>query len=564
MGTFLFSNQKLNSEAVSDVFMSQAHKNVYQVDSNDFTLIYSNKIFINNTNFVEFSNANGDKDFILGIGTFCYKGLAGEEALRMIYDDFSDTFVLKDNLIYGHFAFVVCKRGYTYVFNDMSGTLRLYCTSLNDKIVVSSSQVAIMSILKNKKIDKAKMSLFISAEYAREIPFLSGLDDFNPIKLLKINNKDGKEQFLDKYISIPKRVEKMEDATELVESLFDEQIRNISPLLNETVSMELSGGLDSRLVSAVLRKYKVDYEYVHFPIFGPDKEVGDIISKKLNKKVHLITPSPLTKDFNEKYGEFDFGFNFFRNYPNSRWQIPNKSQFTGFFGECLTLPEIYDRDVSRMKRCKLYTLLSELTSNKLIDSKITSKALTYLTEVFVSLGFDKDTLMSEYEQQEFTRIISERLTGDAMFISAACGLMNYYSIYNEWHFVHNVANISFDVIKQRKLTLELIKRYDKELADLPFVSRRRTRVESISSISELPLQYKSYVSLKQRLPDWMVNLGYRLIGRVISKEYIDYIDFSYYQDIIDVKKLQRYPNLYWDMLQRMYSVEVLRKRFNIN
>ena len=84
--------------------------------------------------------------------------------------------VLDNNPIFGYWAFVVRKGGITYVFNDMSGTLRLYYYQDGDNIVISSSIVSVIACLEKPKFDKVRLGAFIASGYGNEIPFVEGIE----------------------------------------------------------------------------------------------------------------------------------------------------------------------------------------------------------------------------------------------------------------------------------------------------------------------------------------------------------------------------------------------------
>ena len=56
---------------------------------------------------------------------------------------------------------------------------------------------------------------------------------------------------------------------------------------------------------------------------------------------------------------------------------------------------------------------------------------------------------------------------------------------------------------------------------------------------------------------------YKRMGRVLSPERFSQIDFKRYDDVIEVKPMMAHPNLYSAILNRLHSVETLRKIFNI-
>ena len=181
---------------------------------------------------------------------------------------------------------------------------------------------------------------------------------------------------------------------------------------------------------------------------------------------------------------------------------------------------------------------------------------------FQKLGFDTSKPLTEEEQQLFGQELGG-ITGDYRTISAYAAHNNRYSIFNESHFNRQIANIAFDVKSGRKLTLALISNIDPELGSYPFVSRLRTRRESVNDTKELPAQYKHYGKWKEMAPRCIVDWYYRYKGQTFPKKYMEKIDFSYYEDVLNIKELKSYPALYKKNLERLFSIDVVRKALNI-
>ena len=51
MGVFLFSTKQVNTEQIKNVFTTRGHKDIKVNRTGNFTLIYANKVLINNVNY---------------------------------------------------------------------------------------------------------------------------------------------------------------------------------------------------------------------------------------------------------------------------------------------------------------------------------------------------------------------------------------------------------------------------------------------------------------------------------------------------------------------------------
>lgn len=566
MGVFLFSNKKINTSKVEDVIKTRGHKGIVKHDVANSTLISSNKIIIENDNYLtqgEISALGGvTSDFAIGIGTYFYKGTYGKEALKKVYEDLDK--VLKDNPVYGHWAFCIHKDGATYVFNDMSGFMRLYYYENEDQIVVSSSHLGVISTVKKPKFDKARLTGFVAGTYGREEGFVNGVALVDPHKYLKVN--DGQTPlWIERVIPETKRIETLDEAVLYVTSLFKQQMDEIVPAIGDKkIYVDATGGLDSRLITCNVKTSGLNFDYINYPIFGPDAEIANVLSKSLKKKLHVQTHKPCGEDYSNHYGEYDFGNNFFRQYPNPRWTLENDFEFSGARGECIDLPDIYsDEDLAYMKDPRSKALLPHLTTHPIMREKAKQDYLLYMENyVLERCGISADALMTECEQVEFTQFLAGQ-NGDANYNSGAQAHCYFYSMYNEWHFNHFIKDIAFNAKSCRKLTIALIKQIDQELASLPFVSRRRTKRNSVNEVSELPMKYWGYGGIKKLMPKSLLSFLYGKLGRKFNEQQFNSIDIELYADLFDVKELSSHKNLYSDILNRLYSVDKIRKIFNI-
>lgn len=563
MGAFLFSTKKVDTTKVVDVLKSRGHKTISIETVGNATLVHAPKILVENVNYLSANDLGvNNNDYICGIGTYFYNGTYEKEALKKVYEDLDK--VLVENPVYGHWAFVVRKGNTTYVLNDMSGTLRLYYYQAGDNIIISSSIVSVIAGIDNPKFDKVRLGAFIASGYGNEIPFVEGVECVDPLKYLVIEDRKSPKWIDRKEPEIP-RITTLDEAVEHCKKLFKEQIDAMKTAIgDEQVGIELTAGLDSRLIASNIKTSGINFNFVNYPLFGPDSEIANLIAKGIGKEVHILANKSAKDDAYSRYGEFDFGFDYFRQYCNDRWQIRNKIQFSGARGECIDTPDMYsDEDINMMKDPRLSVLLYPLCVRNELKPKYQDLYLDYLKKLYSERGFDINATLSEKEQVRFNQMMAGQFTGDYMYNSGVQAHIYFYQIYNEYHFNHFIMDIAFDAKCGRKLTLALIKAIDPELASYPFVSRRRTRKESVAEVNELPLQYKGYGGVKKLLPKCIKNYIYGKIGRTYDVSRINTIDLSFYKDLVNVNKYIKYPNLYSIYLNRMTSVEILKRKFDI-
>lgn len=567
MGVFLYSNKKLETSKISDVFKTRGHKDIVDHNEKDITLVTAPKIIVKNTNFLSGSQLGGaSSDFAVGIGTFFYKSSYGEEALKKVYIDLD--VVLKDNPVYGHWAFCIRKGNTTYVFNDMTGFMRLYYTCDGDKVVVSSSQLAVISTVANPTFDKVRLAAALTGAYGKAFPVVSGVEVFDPYRILVV--EDSKQpKWVKKEIPEVPRVETFEAAIPYVEKLFNNQMKVVKEAIGDrTVYTNATGGLDSRLIACNLRKAGINFEYLNYPIYGPDSEIAEILSKGINKKLHTQTDIPCGQDYQDHYGEYDNICNLLRQYPNPRWKLVHDFEFSGARGECIDLPDIYaDEDLSYMEDPRPRVLIGHLMNSPKMSKKMNAVVADFLSEyVHERLGFAPSQVLSEMQQAELSQFMGGQF-GDALYNSAAQAHEYFYSLYNEWHFNHFIHNIAFEAKQGRKLTLALITKIDPELGSFPFVSRLNTRRNSVNEVHELPMQYRVHSPLKKYVPIWVKNLLYNYLSvrkATLDDGICEQIDFDLYKDVIKSNFIKRNKNFFSDTIKRLYSVDVIRKKMNIS
>lgn len=557
MGVFLYSNRPIDAEKVKSVFLSRGHKKVNCYKFGNETILHSGKTLVNNVGELKCNDLGGHPDdFILGIGTFFYKGQFGDKALKSIWLDFET--ILNENSIYGHWAFVVKKAGKTYVINDMSGCLRLYVVNDENGVVITSSIVSAIASINEPKYDKHRLCGYLTSSFANEIPFIKGIDNIDSWKYFQFDENNG-ARWIKRDLPEVKRINTMEEAVPYVRGLFKEQMSQIHAIGDERFSVELTGGLDSRLSTSNLDSDGFNYEFIHYPLFGPDKEIADIISARENKRMLVQTNIPIAENGKEHYGEFDYGFNFFRQYANPRWIIENRLQFSGALGECLSTPLCIDY----LDDTRITTLVPKFTWNKLMKKDSVSGYHNYVIDYFKKRGFEVYEKLDEKELYNFEQMFEGQISGDFMYNSGAQAQIYFYNMYVEWHFNHFVSNIAYEIKNARRLTIACIKDINPRYAAYPFVSRRRTKRKSVNDVTELSLHYYSYNGVKKLLPNSVVDFIYEKMGRSFSKDRFDAIDLDFYKEVVDIDEIKRHRNLYSDTLNRMYSIEVLRKKFGI-
>lgn len=554
MGAFILSNKNTST----DVLKSKGHKKIDTFCKGAFYLTVAKKITIENENCLCFENG----DFIIGLGTFVYKDVACSNALIKIYNDF-DYNSLKEE-IWGHYAMAIKKGEKVYIFCDRGGLFRIfYHIDCLGNYCVSSSFLTVVSSIENPKFDAINLAAYVDGI---ECPFI---EDCNVLKGKDtlVVSQDGHMDLVERQeLDRPKPILDETLAISYVRSLLFKQIEKIQILANELkcpVSSELTGGLDSRLIACLVKRLNIECDFVNYPLNGMDKLCADLVAKEVKKVVKTINHHPIQfKDIDKHLGEFDLGFNYFRHYPRISWNYPNPIQLNGFRGEGLSTYSFMDND-------NTFTILKHLKKklSLLVRKKIKNEYVERQKTILADNGFSLNQHFGSYDQNMYAHYIYGTEM-DGNFISAQNAFIYFISLYAEYNFYHALSAVVNDVKRERRLVIKLIKEIDKQLANVRFSSHIRNEGQSVNEVEYI--KDIVYTDLKPFIPDILLNLLYKrrasqyFRANLITMKQEIISGGGKYNELMNVGKIIRYPFLYKNNLERLTSVEILRRKYNIS
>lgn len=189
-------------------------------------------------------------DFIVVTGTLLYKASTGREALRALYEDFSDETDVFTELV-GQFAVLMRKHGEVYLFSDFNGLYHVYGNPA--RTVLSNSFLAVARSTRTRAVAKQELYEYLA----------SGAMFGEGTLLRDVVRLDSRaiHRLLPEYRQAPKRisiqgldgVDSGEGQLALVTDALLKTFRIIQKNFGDRVWAALSGGFDSRLMLALLR-----------------------------------------------------------------------------------------------------------------------------------------------------------------------------------------------------------------------------------------------------------------------------------------------------------------------
>lgn len=239
----------------------------------EFLLYVFNKYQLNADNIVVFNNG----EFIVATGTCIYGGRTESTALKNLFNDFSDTGEFLSD-ISGNYCLIVYKKGKLYLLNDYLGLYRVYANK--SKSVVSSSFLAVLKTLRTKSISTQEFYEYVINEafygeqtLIKEIELIDSRSIWKLWPILATTPKQApKVRTLDRSSSFSEMVE------EVLSNLVD-YFAMLKTNFGDSVSSALTGGFDTRLMLALMRKVGIrPYLYIYGDETSPQVKVAKTIS----------------------------------------------------------------------------------------------------------------------------------------------------------------------------------------------------------------------------------------------------------------------------------------------
>jgi len=320
MGAFILFDQQKHAEkrsALDEAMKRACLPEPLEISAGCWTLLLNGKISGAEPQIVQFDNG----DFCAATGTLFYRGLFGRDALEEIYQQ-NDPNDLKADDFDGNFTVILKKDSKLYLFTDPLGTYRCFHDQNNS--LWSSSFLAVCAATPQKTINTQAIYeyIFQGSTYGKDTPFveISMLDRSNHVTFsLERTGVEHtqKSDILSRqiYQAGQHTIHELQDQT--IEIL-GQQSQAYQKAFGNNIDTALSGGYDSRLMLAMLRKVGVS---PHIHVYGHDTDPDVVVAKTIcqgeglelnhtNKSTHKLVPA-------EQYGDvIQKQFNVMDGFPN--------------------------------------------------------------------------------------------------------------------------------------------------------------------------------------------------------------------------------------------------------
>jgi hypothetical protein len=276
-------NYNIIQDTALDTFMRMGFASPHIVSSDEYVLLAFAKHQTRELALQQFPNG----DFVFTCGTLFYDGVVGKAAAIAFYRDYNGSPGLRDRAM-GHFTVILCKNGITEIIPDSFGGYHVFCD--NEIRITSSSFLAVASSLKH---------LTINVQSAYEFVFtgvVSGnATPFDEIILAPVNStiavRPRNMEIVGHSTRIPQTTSSDDFETSIAHSmeLLDRYFASVATNFDDRVNCALSGGYDSRLIFALLRRHGVRPSiYVYGSPDDSDVTLAQAIAKGEDFPLNII------------------------------------------------------------------------------------------------------------------------------------------------------------------------------------------------------------------------------------------------------------------------------------
>jgi hypothetical protein len=296
MGGFFLTNDTTALEKAVSIFTKKGLNNHALVQMGpDNRCLYFGKWNARNQpiNDQYFSH---NEDVIIGIGTFVYRDAIGTRALKFIYEDWSQFPHILSN-IKGHFNLVTYVNGKLTVITDKASMYHSYYAFHGDMLYISSSFLSVAESIPHLTLSRQEGLEFICTSnwYGNSTVF----QEIRPLPGgMLVNVERGLK--MTPYFTLL-----FEGKPLTVDQSYRFIGEQLSWLLKNPprISVDLTGGHDTRLIVAALKSLSVNFRcYINTEPGKPDVAIARRIAERENMILDVYNDiPPVSKEETEEY-----------------------------------------------------------------------------------------------------------------------------------------------------------------------------------------------------------------------------------------------------------------------
>lgn len=585
MGKFFISNSKESDEIALNAFDRCGFRKKEKINTTKYFFTCYKKKKINHENLFIFDN----NDFVAVNGTCIYKGEIGKSSLLNIYQDFNgDISSIRANAI-GHYVILIKKGDYVYIFVDKYNLYNVFYYDINNRWIISNSLSVVVQTLKKKVIKKYRLfEEIIQIGTVGKETFYKGVYRLFGNEIIKINSYSGEFQiqtfkFKRKHWKLKNKTfsEVVDMYLPMVQSVFS----SITKAFGENIVLEMTGGLDTRIVFAALNSVgshcRIQYGVSNSPLVWPrneDLKIVKEIAEKYYRILYLMNwrDNPkVKKDIYKKYlDRYGFHFklygcndNYFKEYEGRICKYP-KLLMNGYFGENL-------KGRTWVKTC----IGNSISINNII---------AYYHRPFLdisSLSFKNKTCWKNYKDYLKNEVLNlainvYRIDTDGKTISkdsfnelrqifSRCMDNKILNFQNEFTYslspfgCAQLYEFLFDVPykyrKNDKFQFELIKRLDSSVIDVPIYSHAKKRIVKKENLMPEIFPFKLFLAnylytiFEKFYPSAQISFN-QIVRKIGIYKKISCLEINYQTQLNKVEPLKNYFNF-----NEVYSAHLLSR-----
>lgn len=467
-------------------------------------------------NYIDIENG-----FIFQAGTFFYDGVTGKNALKKFYSEFNENLRNQTEKMQGNYFICVKKDECYYFLTDSNAILKTYYYINENKIIFGNILYDIVS--KVNKIEVNQMNLI---ESSFQYSILNNETFFNKINImsgdyiLKIKNEFSNLEKIEKEkIKIDLKFEETKEIINRISKKLKERALMVGENY-KNIAINMTGGLDSRLVLSSYLSVGIKPILIYgignsllTNTFSQDLEIVKIFSKKYNLKLIIMDWTESTKitetwrEGTEKFGEYSIIYGGNKNIIDGYKRLSKEIDYFefGYFGEAYRNIEWLDEE--NKNDIELNFLLKKYSFKNYSDILYCSEQFLNHLKNKVAKNVDNKELINRNDFIKFN--IKYRFSADTKMTNFINLFSNSSIMLGENNILQDTFLIPTEYKRNSKLIIELLKRLDKSVLEIPIFSHCEIKKINISNselvnkkndfLRKIPKALKKIKSIKNKV-----------------------------------------------------------------